>query len=42
VKGARVTITVEADPSFVGRVYASPSMRLLSSEPRLTAAGAIR
>jgi ABC-type polysaccharide/polyol phosphate transport system ATPase subunit len=42
VKGARVTITVEADPSFMGRVYAAPSMRLLSPEPRLTAAGAIR
>jgi ABC-type polysaccharide/polyol phosphate transport system ATPase subunit len=41
-KGPRVTITVEPDPVFVGRVYAAPAMRLLMAEPRLTAAGAIR
>jgi ABC-type polysaccharide/polyol phosphate transport system ATPase subunit len=41
-KGPRATITVEPDPAFVGRVYASPTMQLVTSEARLTAAGAIR
>ena len=40
--GPRVSVTVGADPSFVGRAYVAPSVRLIPRASQLMPAGLIR